>query len=441
MKSFFLSLLIVLLPLFAIAEEAKWSLERCMEYAVEHSYATTRSANALRTAREDYTNAIGRHLPSISGSVGAGVNFGRGIDPATNTYVTMTTFQNGYSANLSLPIFNAFELLNNTLYSRINKIRASSELQKAKDDVALLVMSSYVDVLYNKGLVDLTRQKVETSQRDLTRTERESSLGTKSIADVAQIAANLSSEEFTLVTRENELQKSELRLKDVMNFPIDSLLSVDDKIAIKNEATLADAAEIYNTTGSLLPAWDIYNKSIEASKYQLKMAKSAYYPSLSASAGISTNYYNILGGGKNGYDRFGKQVNENLGEWAQVNLSIPIFNGMSARTSIHKAKIAHSQAKSDYSENMRLLRSTIEQAVMDLQGAQKQLVGAERSVEAFELAHKAARHKWDEGLISIIELQTSANQFLASRVELLGAQLRYAAKCREVNYYKGLPLF
>lgn len=419
-----------------------WSLEQCMVYAVEHSYTTTRSANALLTARENYTAAIGQHLPSLSGSINAGTNFGRGIDPATNTYVNTTTFQNGYGINVSIPVFNAFELLNNTLYSKVSKLKAQSELQKSRDDVALLVMSNYIEVLYQKGLVELTEQKVTTSRTDLTRAERESSLGTKSLADVAQIAANLSSEELTLVTVENRYQTALLKLKDVMNFPIDSIIDVEGKIAIQKEATLSSAAEIFNQSGSQLPAWDVYTKGLEAERYNLKIAKSAYYPSIAISGGVSTNYFNLLEGSeKSTYDNFGKQINENIGEWAQVGMNIPIFNGMSARTRIHKAKIAYNQAQSDYNENMRTLRSAIEQAVMDLEGAQKQLASAQKSVESYELANRAARHKWDEGLIGIIELQTSNNQLLASRVELLSAQLRYAAKCREVNYYKGSPLF
>lgn len=412
-----------------------------MEYAVEHSYSTTRSANALLTARENYTAAIGAHLPQISGSIGAGANFGRGIDPATNTYVNTTTFQNGYSIGMSIPVFNGLELLNNTLYSKISKLKSQSELQKAKDDVSLLVMTTYIEVLYSKGLVELTEQKVTTSKGDLTRAERESSLGTKSMADVAQIAANLSSEEFALITRQNELQRAELKLKDAMNFPIDSAIVVEGKIAIKNEATLASAAEIFATSGSQLPAWNAYTKELEAQKYKLRMEKSAYYPSLSVSGGVSTSYYNILAGGANTYDNFGMQFRDNIGEYAQANLSVPIFNGMRARTSIHKAKIAYNQAQSDYEENVRSLRSAIEQAVMDLEGSQKQLASAEKSLASYELAHKAARHKWEQGLLGIIELQTSSNQLMASRVELLSAQLRYAAKCREVNYYKGIPLY
>lgn len=439
MKSIVLSLL-MFLPLLSSAQKL-WSLEECMRYSVENSYATGRAERQLQTANQNFIGAIGRHLPSISASVGANGNFGRGVDPATNAYINTATFNNGYGINVGLPIFDAWSLVNNTRYQKINKLKARSQLQQSQDDIALQTMTLYIDVLYNAGLVDLTELKVANSRHDLERTERQSELGVKSMADVAQFAANLAIEELSLITRQNAYQTSVLRLKEIMNFPVEDTLMVE-KNSIISHSNYGAASTIFDAAMAYLPAIDILKRTIAGEKLQLAIAKSAYYPSLSASAGISTSYYTTLTGSQNrsSADHFMSQIKNNLGEGVSVALSIPIFNGMSARTQIHKAKIAYEQAQSDYQEQMRALRIEIEQAVMDMDAAYLQVEGAQKAVKANELAHRAAQSKYEQGLLSVIELQTAANSLMLSQVELLSAQLRFGAKSKQVGYYAGEPL-
>lgn len=416
-------------------------MQDCMRYAVENSYAVMRASNRLLAARQDYTAAIGDHLPSLSASVGAGGNFGRGIDPATNTYVNTATFNNGYSASASMPVFRAFALLNSTLNAKVIKARSVSELEKAKDDVALRVMTLYIEVLYNQGLVELTEHRVESFEIDLHRAERMSELGTKSMADVAQFAATLAAEELALVTRSNQYDQSMLSLKQEMNFSLDSTLRVvRQPLGVSHDEDLRSAADIFRAATTYLPAIDVLRKTLRSSEYSLKIARSAYYPSISASGGVSTNFFTNLNGGASVASPFGSQFRDNMGEYVSVNLSIPIFNGLWTRTSVQKAKIAHKQAQKDFDENMRELRAEIERAVMDLETAAAQIEGGEKSVRASELALRAAERKYAEGMIDVIELNAASNQLMNARVELLAARLRHQAKSRQVAYYQGEAL-
>lgn len=433
-----LSLFFIFIAFTASAQKV-WNLSQCMDYAVKMSYNSQRAERNVQTARQNYTAAIGNHLPSLGASIGAGSNFGRGIDPATNTYISTTTFSNSYGVNVSIPIFNAFELLNNTLKAKLSVARAQSELQKAEDDIALQVMSLYIDVLYTQGLVELTEKRVQTFSTDLLRSERMSELGTNSAADVAQFAASLASEEVALINRTNDYQTSLLKLKDAMNFPVIDTLLIDANIT-KSEREFESAAEIFDAADQYLPQVDILRKTLREQKYQLAIAKSSYYPSISLSGGVSTNYYTMLSGTDNKTPNFGNQFKDNIGESVSVGMSIPIFRGLSVRTSVQRAKINYSQAQSDHDEKMRALRIEIEQAVMDLRSTQAGVKGADKAVQSTLLAYRAMQRKYDQGMVSVIDLQTSYNSLLMAQVELLSAQLRYEIKSRQVAYFSGEPL-
>lgn len=416
------------------------TLNDCMSYAVENNFKSQRAKRNIETAKKDYTAAIGQHLPSFSASVNANTNFGRGIDPETNTYKNKTSFNNSYGVGVSLPIFNAFELVYRTISAKIDVSRYESELQKAKDDVALEVMVRFIEVIYNQGLVSLTEKRIETFTTDLKRTERMSELGTKSAADVAQFASTLASEELNLITRENTLNTSILELKKIMNYPIEDELKISIE-APTLQYNFHTASDIFNSSMDYLPVVDILKKKIKVEKHKLSIAKSNYYPYISASGGYSTNYYTMLSDiDDTQTPNFWQQFKDNKGFYVSIGLSIPIFRGLSARMSVQKAKIAYNQAKSDYEENLRELRIEIEQAVMDMETAASSVDAAIKSVDAADLSHKASQRKYDQGLLSVIELQTTSNQLLLSQVELLSARLTYEIKSRQVAYFSGEPI-
>lgn len=422
------------------AEPTVWGVDECMQYAVDNSFTTARAMRNVSTARENYTAAIGNHLPQISASVGATANFGRGIDPATNTYNNTTSFNNSYGLGVSIPVFNALQLLNNTLMNKVAVARSRSELQKAQDDIALKVMQYFAQVQYTKGLMVLTERRVENFRRDLELATRRSELGTQSSADVAQFAATLATEEVALISRRNEYTTALLNLKDLMNFPIDDTLNVADEIE-PEIPTAHSAAEIFSSAEAYLPAVDVLKKQLKEQKYSLLMAKSAYYPSISLNGGLSSNFFSIIdGGSSNATKHFTAQLTDNFGQYVGASVSIPIFRGMAARTQIHKAKITYNQAQSDFKEKMRALRVEIEQAVMDLDAAASKFESAKKSVAANKIAYRAAQEKYRQGVLSVIELQTSSNQLLLSEVELLMATLTLEMKNRQVAYYRGEPL-
>ena len=106
-----MGMLLCLCSLAATAQEA-WDIDRCMAYAVEHNRTVKQRKLESDNYRLDKIEAIGQFLPGVSGSVSAQYSYGRSVDPETNTYISQSTFNNGYAMEGSMPIFQGGSLIN-----------------------------------------------------------------------------------------------------------------------------------------------------------------------------------------------------------------------------------------------------------------------------------------------------------------------------------------
>lgn len=434
MRFLFFSLFFVSMAAFA---QQPMNLESCMRYAVENSYQTARAATDLDNTRKDYTGAILAHLPSVGSSIGVNSNFGRGIDPATNNYVNTSTFSNSVGLGASMPVFNGLHYLNQTRGAKIAKLRGEEQLRQTRDKVAEETMLAYAEVVYYTELLELQQKQIENSKMEEKRMTRLFELGGGSSADLAQIRAKLSLEEYHAIAAKNNLEISIIKLKDCMNFPLDESLVIVpqiDEITLLREGQTS--AEIIDYALHVHPTAIIGQRNLALEKRSLSMARGLYYPSVSLNGGISTGYFTSSA---NKFDPYFTQFRDNLGEWLGLSVSIPIFYGLDYRLRVAKAKNNLKQAQRDYDETLRTLSSEIRQAIMELEAFESQWHQAQKNVEFQQIANQANKRRFEDGTLSIIDLQTSDNQLFLSEIELRNAYLRFQIKVREVNYYKGVP--
>ena len=130
------------LPARAADEGKAWTLHDCMAYAVEHSPRSKIQELTNANTDRDHLAAIMNFLPYISGSVGANANFGRSLDPETNTYTAQNNFNNSYSVSGSLPLFNGFKVVNNLRIAKIARLQGAENMQLINDEIALETMQA-----------------------------------------------------------------------------------------------------------------------------------------------------------------------------------------------------------------------------------------------------------------------------------------------------------
>ena len=421
------------------AQAQPLTIDDCMRYAVENSTTVGKQRLAADDNKTNYQEAVASLFPSINGSVGGAVNFGRGIDPATNSYTNVTTFSNSYGISGSLTLFDGLQSINTMRAAKVARNMGATEVEIARDEVAMQTMSTYMDVVYYTEAVTIAREQLEASRKTLELVRRQEELGTKSAADVAEIESQEANYDYLLTTEENNLALAYIKLREVMNYPQGEQLVIETNINLEAlpSATSEQALVEYALENNTRIAASRF--ATEQSRINLAKAKGAYSPSLYLYGGYNTSYYIDIDN-KALYDPFGTQFRNNRGGYVQVVLSIPIFNGLSARSSKRRAQNAYRSAQLEEIAVQRAVESEVSQAWQEMQGFGKQYVQGQKKVSASQLAYDGAAKKFENGLISTLDLQTVANTLLQAKSDKLRARLQYIIKTRMVDYYNGIPL-
>ena len=426
------------------ASAQSWSLDDCMKYAVEHATEVKREVVNARQRKQDYQHAVAGFLPTVTGGVQGQYAWGRNIDPETNTYNNVTTFNNYYQLYAELNVFDGFATINALKQAKLSRDYSATAMQKIQDDRAIDVMQKYVDAAYAEASIQIASEKLNESKRMLAKMKRLYELGEKGRPDVVQMESQVAEDEYNLTHQENVAKQSLLALKSAMNFPVDEEL----KILIKEEQNLkltSDNKEVsesgvnyetvYQAFQHISPDLKSAEYEVERARYDYKIAKGRLLPSLSLGGGISTNYYKNLSQ-KGQYDGFASQFYNNQGEYLALTLSIPIYNS-DRWHSVKKARNDWQLAQVNLEETRRKLHDQIAQAVMDAEGYAKELHQMQKKVASDSLAYHMSSRKFEEGMLSTFDLHTAAQTLLESRIKELQMQMLLIIKQRLVAYYQG----
>ncbi len=422
------------------AQEKLWTMEECMRYAVENSPSVKKQIYAADTYKAEYVSSIGSFFPSLEAGVSAQYNYGRAIDPATNTYANTTTFNNYYEGYASLPIFNGGQLINQWRLAKSNRQMGMNDVQKEKDDLALNTLVAYVDVVYYEGTVQFAAEKLEETNRILYKTKREEELGLKGKAEVAQIEAQAAGDDYSLTRQQNLYNTALLKLKELMNFPYDEELNIDTTALVTDYLfTQESVHDIFLYAQENNPTALQAEYQLKASKLNLLIQKGKLFPRISFSAGINTSYFENLKA-ETAPVAFREQFKNNRGEYFNFSLRVPLFNGLSKLTEVRRARNDMRIAAEQQTEVLRQLQTAIEQSLLDREGYAKESIQMEKKLMSDEIAYQVTLRKFEEGLMSSLDLQTSSNTLIESKANLLQRKLMYLLKCKQVDYYKGKPL-
>lgn len=416
--------------------EGEMTLRDCMEYALEHSarMEVQDAANAdARIARRD---AILRAFtPTVSGGTYASMSFGRSVDPETNTYISTSSFNNGYSVDGSITLFNGFSAVNNIRIAKTAVKMGIAEEQQLRDEICLAVMEAYCNVLYFSEMKVVVEGQVQTAKDNLLLAQRQEELGRKSYADVVQLDADLADREYQLVTMTNRYNEAMMMLKDLMMWNEQNSLSIQTgRTGWTIQTVLQDSIIEANQH----PAVILAEYRMGNARLDLNSARWRFAPSLSLGGGWSTRYFTYPGMKNYVAVPFGSQFANNSGEYVQLSLSIPIYDGLSRYSNIARKKNAYRRAEAEYRQTLHEVETEIERAKQDRDGALAALKQAERRERVQKEAYTINMKKFEQGLISPLELKSSGDNYLNAQAEYLNAQLQFYVKNSVVNYYNGI---
>lgn len=411
-----------------------------MHYALEHSHDVKQQQLTYDDYRAERLRSIGSFLPSVGASLSGQYNFGRAVDPETNTYTNVNTFYNGYNLQASVPVFDGLTRYNDLRAAQARVWMGRMGVEAKKDEVAQTVMKQCMDVLYCQGAVAIAGDKRKESEMLLQQTKVMLEIGTKSEADVAQMEATLAADDYEVTRQQNLLLKSVLTLKKLMNYPMGDSLWLD---SLSTEAVPASEAlsgeEVFSLARRHYPLLKQAEYEVRAARFALRSARGSWLPTLSVGAGISTSYNKTLG---NAQSRgFREQFKGNRGEYLMASLSFPIFNRLDQVSQVRVQRNRWRSAVDKLQQQETDLQRLIVEALADCNSGRVECSKLARKVDADRLAVRLTVRKYEEGMASAIDVQTATVTLLQSRAALLQSRLLQWYQEQMLNYYRGIPLW
>ena len=441
MTRIFIIFLLMGSSLTMTGQEKAWTVDDCIEYAVTHNHEVRLQQIQLDDYKTDKQRAVGAFLPAVEASVGGQFNFGRAIDPETNTYTNVNTFNNSYGVQASIPLFDGLQRYNDLRAAKANLLMGRQGLAAQKDKIAQHVLKAYIDALYYQTALTYAKEKREESMMLLHQTQVMVEVGTKGEADIAQMEATYASDDYEVTRQEGLLSQALLMLKHEMNYPAEEELKIkNEELRMKNDN---DSSSLQSSSHWLSRAKDssLTLPSIQQAAYQLQSAQYAYrsskgalFPSIHLGVGVSTNYFRQMGA-NNGM-AFRDQFRNNVGEYLYASLSIPLFNRMNTISNIRRQRNNVKRARENLDNERRELHRLIQETAIDQQNSWMETQKMQQKVEADSLAAQLTIRKYQEGISSSIDVQTATVTLLQSKAHLLQCQLNYIYKTRILKYYQ-----
>ena len=419
------------------------TLKECMRYAVENSAEIKLQQMDVDDARVARRDAILRvFTPEVSAGTYAYSNFGRSVDPETNTYVSTTSFNNGYQVGAGITLFDGFSAVNNMKVSKTALKMGIDQEELTRDEICLATMQAYYNVVYFEQLAKILESQVQTARNALALAKRQEELGQKGYTYVVEMEASLADFEWQLVSAENQHASALMTLKDLMFWPADKELAIDMSMAdAEVEISLAHENETGNIIGYALhnhPSVTIAKGRMENALLDLKSAKWRFTPTISLNAGWSTSYYTYPDQKEYVPAPFHTQFKNNGGEYIQLSLSFPIFDRLSAFSNLRRMRNGSRRAAVQYEQKVREVEAEVIRAVQDRDGASAAFRQADKRAALQQEAYLLNVKKLEHGLISAVDFQKASDNWLNAKAGRLDALLKFYIKQSVVSYYGGI---
>ena len=427
MKKTILIAAIALGSLTAAAET--WSLDQCVDYAIQHNINVRQRVLQVSQGELDVTDAKDRFLPQVNGYASQNFNFGRGLT-ADNTYANRNTNSFSVGANLSLPIFQGLSAIRRLDYSRKSLQALVEQAESAKDDVTLNVISQYLQALYASEMLQVARINLEISENELARRRQLLEAGKIPELDIYEAEAQVSQDKLQVTSAESDSVMAKLDLAQILNLPtaegFEILPLEDENMPLLNPDDVFANAWANNHT---MRAGRLQE---EAAAKNVSVAKAAYIPTLSFSAGIGTNYYKTSGFEN---ESFGNQLKHNFAKSIGFSLSVPVFDAFSTRNNVRRARIQQETARLQLDESANQLYKSITQAYTQALRADKQQESSKAAVASTKAAFEAMKVKFDNGKANATEFQKAKSDYTSSLAQEVQARYERILRVRILEFY------
>ena len=418
------------------AQDKQWTLQECVEYALEHNITVKQNQLNVELSEENVINSKGNFLPNLNASTGGNLNFGSGFDPVSQDRVTTSTFGGSIGISSGITVFNGYRNLNSYKQAQLGVESSKLTLQKIQDDISLFVVNSYLNVLFAKENLAVAKVQHEISKKQIERAQTEFDAGEKPKGDLLNAQSTAAADEQSVITFENTLNLALLDLAQLLQispvgFDIEAIEIGDPGISM----LYSNPNEVYIKALENRPEIENAELGIESTALDIEIAKAGFLPSVSLGANIGTGYgFNLK---NNSHIPYFTQLDDNLGYGLSFNVSIPIFSRGQVKSNVNRQKINFEKSKFSLESSKLQLQQTIQKAFYDAKAAAKTYESAQKSLIAQKEAFKNAQESFNYGAMTLFDFDQVRNRLVNAEGAIIRAKYDYVFKTKVLKFYYG----
>lgn len=418
-----------------VGAQKDWTLTECIEHAVAHNITVKERENQVRKQEVQLSTARNQRIPDLNASAGQNFSFGRGLT-ADNTYANKSTSSTSFSLGTSVPLFTGFRIPNTVKLNQLNLQAATADLENAKNNIRVQVAQAYVQILYNMEIRDVAYRQVTIDSAQTERIRALMNVGKASQAQVSQQEATLAQSRLTATQAENNTQLALLTLSQLLE------LSSPENFNIVRPATrqdlqttvIATPEEIYAEAVAVRPEVEVEKLRLQMADKNISLAQADYYPQLSLSAGLGSNYYKTSGFPA---EAFSSQMKNNFNQYIGLSLNVPIFNRFQTRNSVRSARIDYQTQQLALDNTKKQLYKEVQQAYYNTVAAQQKLKSSETAQKSAAAAFELTTAKYEQGKSNITEFNEAKNTYLKTESDLTQARYEFLYQTALLEFYRG----
>lgn len=417
-----------------------WTLQECLDYAVANNIQIQQKRISAASSHEDLLQSKSALFPSLSFSTNQSANWRPFAESTINlTNGSMTTNRNtvsyngSYGINANWTVWNGNRNTNTIKQNKLSEESATLSAEQQANTIQEQITQLYVQVLYETEAVKVCKEIIKASELQRDRAKTMVEVGSLAKVDLAQLEAQVTQDQYSLVQAETQLANYKLQLKQLLElhdteaFEVATPEIADAKVL----ASIPNEQDVYASALSTRPEIKAGEINIASSEIAVSSARAGYMPTLSINAGIGSN--NSSGQ----HTDFFKQVKTNLSNSIGLSISVPIFDNMQTRTNIRKAKYNLQTSHLDLQSQQKQLYSSIENYWLNATSSQQQYRYAKKNAESMKESYDLVSEQFNLGLKNIVELTTGKNNMLQAEQQLLQAKYTALLNQAMLRFYAG----
>jgi outer membrane protein len=424
-------------------EPAQWDLKSCVEYAIQHNISVQQADVAAKLAKLQADLASSSRLPTINGTTGMGMRFGRSIDPTTNGFSSTQFLYNNFGLNGGVQLYNAGKLKNNAATTSFSWYASEADKLTIANDISLNVATYYLQILSAIEQSEIAKIQIQQTKEQLAATGKRVEVGLLPELNLLELETQLANDSSNYINAISSVQQSKLNMMALLNLdaakPFEILAQPVDQIKLQTFADL-QPDYVFNVATQNMPNIKAATLRVQAAEKNSLAAKAGFYPSLSFGYNLTSNFSNQSKDWANVWNGWNTQVNNNFGQNIGFQMSIPLFNGNQSKINYRQSKLNLSNVKLQADNTQLKLKQDIYSAYTNAIVAFNKLNAAQKALTSSEKTYQFATKRYELGLLGTIELLSNQNNYLKAKVNFKTAQYEYVFRIKLLEFYKGEAL-